>query len=243
MPTPYYSDPWATLYLANSSEEDIWTDADVLVTDPPYGIAWEGVANYSKDAAPGRKTRGNDNPIANDETLEIRDRILEMWGDRPAIVFGTWRMPRPAGTRHRLVWWKRGQAPGPTRNAFVTQDEEIYILGGGWPSSKSPMRSVIPTTEQRSREVSTIGHPTPKPVALMEQLIERCPEGVIADPFAGSGSTLLAARNLGRQAIGVELEERYCEIIAKRLASTPPPLTIDTAAAAPTVPAAFDLGF
>ncbi len=80
--------------------------------------------------------------------------------------------------------------------------------------------AVIPTDEHRAASygaVATLGHPTPKPLVLMEQLIERCPAGIVADPFAGAGSTLLAARSLGRRAVGVEIEERYCELIARRL--------------------------
>jgi site-specific DNA-methyltransferase (adenine-specific) len=102
----------------------------------------------------------------------------------------------------------------------MLQDEEIYVSGKGFKATSPPVRSVIATDEVRQGQAglaAITGHPTPKPVPLMELLIMRCPDGTIADPFAGSGATLLAARNQNRTAIGVELEERYCEIIAKRL--------------------------
>ena len=92
-------------------------------------------------------------------------------------------------------------------------DEEIYVLGDGFKGKRSANVLVHAKPPVNGRDA----HPTPKPVSLMERLIEKCPPGTIADPFAGSGATLLAARNLGRKAIGVELEEKYCEIIAKRL--------------------------
>jgi site-specific DNA-methyltransferase (adenine-specific) len=100
----------------------------------------------------------------------------------------------------------------------MSQDEEIYVTGKGFVKSSPPLRSVIRTSEPRSIEVARIGHPTPKPLGLMEMLIERCPPGVIADPFAGAGATLIASKALGRKVIGVELEEKYCEIIANRCA-------------------------
>ena len=191
-----------------------WLDADVLITDPPYGVRWTGIATtYKRGVAVAQRQPD----IAGDTSTECRDTILTMWGDKPGVIFGSWKAPRPQGVRHRLIWDKQGMAPGPVRLPFITMDEEIYILGDRFPPTSPPQRSVISTCEPRSLEVQRIGHPTPKPVGLMEQLINRCPKGMIADPFAGSGATLVASRNLGRRAIGVELVERYCEIIASRL--------------------------
>src|SRR5699024_48018 len=211
----YYQDENVTLYHGDCLElAQLWTVADVMVTDPPYGVNNESKKGGYRGA--GSQAR-NATPIKGDLTTEARDSALKAWDDKPAIVFGSWRAPRPARVDHRLIWHKKGQAPGPANAAFMLQDEEIYIAGKGWRKSSPPLPSVIATAEARSLEVAKIGHPTPKPVGLMEMLIDRCPPGVIADPFAGSGSTLVAARNLGRKCIGVEMEEKYCEIIAKRL--------------------------
>ena len=210
---PYYQDEQVTLYHADCLEVDAWLEADVLVTDPPYGIAWAP----KKGGYRGAGSQTLSDPVRNDHSTAARDAALSRWGIKPRIVFGSWRAPRPEPVHHRLIWHKQGQAPGPATAPFMVQDEEIYVTGNGFKPSTPPLRSVITTYEPRSVFVAQIGHPTPKPVALIELLIQRCPDGVIADPFAGSGATLLAARNQGRRAIGVEIEERYCEIIAKRL--------------------------
>ena len=136
-------------------------------------------------------------------------------------MFGTWRVARPPKTRQVITWHKTSIGPGmgDLSLPWGTATEEIYVLGEGWVGKRRA--NVIATADQRGNPygaAALIGHPTPKPVGLLEQLIECAPPGVIGDPFAGGGSTLLAARNLGRSAIGVEVEERYCEIIANRLA-------------------------
>lgn len=100
-------------------------------------------------------------------------------------------------------------------------DEEIYVWGSGWERSSRAPASVIITTENRTSETRRVGHPTPKPLDLLQTLMARLApvEGghVIADPFAGSGSTLVAAAAMGHKAIGIELDERYCEQIARRV--------------------------
>lgn len=215
MSAPYYQDDLVTLYHGDCREVTAWLEADVLVTDPPYGVAyesgWSSIADRRTKNKPAETTT-----ILNDATIAARDEALALWGgSRPALVFGTWRVPRPKSTRHRLIWHKRNTNPGMGASPWFSADEEIYVLGAGWTGEKC--QSVIPTDEYRasaSGQAAVIGHPTPKPLRLMEELISRCPDGLIADPFAGSGATLLAAKALLRRAI----EEKYCEIAAKRLA-------------------------
>lgn len=215
---PYYQDEFVTLFHGDCLEVTDWLSADVLVTDPPYGIDWKPkTGTYGANMKQRGLKQELGQVIANDTSVEIRDSALNLWQDKAAIVFGSWRMPRPQYTQHRLIWHKSGMPPGPANSAFMSQDEEIYVWGTGFLKSSPPLRSVIRTDEHRPTEVQNIGHPTPKPIGLMELLISRCPDGVIADPFAGSGATLIAARNLGRKVIGVELEEKYCELIANRL--------------------------
>ena len=207
--TLYYQDDHVTLYHGDClTEHREWLEADVLVTDPPYGVA------YTSGWVEGRIR--NTTGINGDRTPEARDNALRAWSDRPYIAFGSWRVPKPANVRQTLIWDK-GDDPGtgdltmPWGSSF----EEVYVSGRGpiWGGGRTA--SVL--RYNKPRGLDRAEHPTPKPIPLMEHLVKRCPSGVIADPFAGSGSTLIAARNLGRRAIGVELEEKYCEIIAKRL--------------------------
>ncbi|WP_369677292.1 DNA-methyltransferase, partial [Mycobacterium malmoense] len=206
--TPYYQDEHVTLYHAHCLEMSNWgwQAGDVLVTDPPYGISYNSGARRETLAA----------SIIGDDDTALRDEVLSLWEDKPALVFGTWRVPRPPNTRALLVWDTKGaNGMGDLSIPWKPSHQEIYVLGSGFRGRRDT--DVITCAPVQSAATRGRVHPHQKPVALMERLLVKCPPGVVADPFCGSGSTLIAARNQGRQAIGVEIEERYCEIAAKRL--------------------------
>ncbi len=213
---PYYADDHVTLYCGDCREITAWLAADVLVTDPPYGRAWRQgrlkAAHQADDSHDG---------IAGDLDTTVRDWALAAWGERLAVVFGDLMLAPPPGTKQVNIYRKppnagtRGAMGGWRRDA-----EAIYLLGP-WPTGLGGRSSIIATSTPSQGNPSSpqgrYGHPHAKPLDVLEQVIAELPPGTIADPFAGSGSTLVAARNLGRKAIGVEIEEGYCEVIAKRL--------------------------
>lgn len=221
MSSPYFAADGVTLYLGDCREVTGWLAADVLVCDPPYGREWR---QGTVEAAPGRSkgTRSDSRTgIAGDATTEIRDCALAMWGYRPGVVFGDLMLAPPAGNKLTMVYRKPPDAGARGAVGGFRRDVEAIYLLGPWPSGLGGMSSVI-TSGARSQGnpyacAARYGHPHAKPVDVMEKLIQACPPGVIADPFAGAGSTLVAARNLGRKAIGVEIDERYAERAAKRL--------------------------
>jgi DNA modification methylase len=199
---PYYERGGITIYHGDCLEILPHVQADVLVTDPPYGMAYQSNWGDDHDAIEG------------DQSTAARDDVLSAWGSRPAIVFGRWDQPRPAGVVARLIWSK---APDPMMGdlsfPWGNSDEEIYVMGFGFVCKRRVANVITMPTPPKNGRL----HPTPKPVALMAHLIERCPAGTILDTFMGSGTTLRAAKDLGRKAIGIEIEEKYCEIAAKRL--------------------------
>jgi hypothetical protein len=208
--TPYYDDGTCVIYHGDCRDLfPVWDLAGaVMVTDPPYGVdlrsAWGGAAH-------------GDCAIANDGDTLARDEVLSLWGERPAIVFGSWKRPRPVNTRAVLVWDKGGHAGmGDLSFPWKPNFEDIYVLGAGFAGARttSVLQHYIHPKFNAERQ-----HPTEKPVELMRALVVKCPPlAEVVDPFMGSGTTLRAAKDLGRKAIGVEVEERYCEIAAKRLA-------------------------
>ena len=196
---PYYSDDHVTLYHARW--EDVPADllrADVLVTDPPYGIGRDGKppSTSSHGGHKGYAFAGWDGarPESFDALLG-RTTAQVIWGGN----YFADMLPPTAG----WLVWDKGQR-------IDQADAEL-----AWTSLPSPVR--VFTLNRVALMTDGAVHPTQKPVALMRWVIQKCPPGTVLDPYAGSGTTLVAAKSLNRKAIGVECVERYCEVAAKRL--------------------------
>lgn len=204
--TPYYQDDLVTIYHGDARElmGVVEADAQVMLTDPPFGIEYH--SNRPRNPGNARKING-------DRGVFLRDMALSWWDDRPALVFGSRKAPAPYGVRQVLIW-DQGDALGMGDLSIPWKPswQEVYVTGGPW-LGRRDCGSVLhyPPVQSMGRD-----HPNEKPVDLLVALLSKCIPGTVLDPFIGSGSSLQAAKRVGRKAIGIEIEERYCEIAARR---------------------------
>lgn len=210
MGEPYYQDDAVTIYHGDCREIMPDLEYDCILADPPYGISVD--TSYSRRVSrdkTGATWAGRDHPpVFGDDTPFNPQHLLD---DRPIILWGAdfFRAELPA-VGSWLVWDKR--LPSGKR-APVCEVEMAWCSSLTNPRIFAHMWSGF----YRASEVGHHVHPTQKPVALMSWCLGFLPDGVVLDPYIGSGPTLRAAKDLGRKAIGIEIEEQYCEIAANRM--------------------------
>ena len=223
MSTPYYQDESVTLYHGDCREVLAWlADESVaaVITDPPYTER-----THKKARTPEREGVTAFAAITDadlDDILAECGRVSSGWvvatlDYRHAVGYDV--APPPGLKVQRLgVWVKTNPTPQLSGDRPAQGWESIAYM------HRADRRSVWSGGGTHGNHVSPIpppeGHPTAKPLPLVAKWVRwfTKPGDIILDPFAGSGTTLRAAVDEGRRAVGVELEERYCEAIAKRLA-------------------------
>ena len=222
---PYYSDEWVTLYHGDCREVPPVLAGDVLITDPPYGF---GAYESDRAVLPPLSEW-----VTEFATVAVfgYPELLVRWCVAEEVVPSEW-----------VTWWPTNPMRG--RDAQLQRETEAIAVFGAVPGR--PLREQAGATVRYARKyqgsenprgAATLGdvwrdakpgmafqshlrlHPNEKPLSLMRKLVTLCSEtgATVVDPFAGSGTTLRAAKDLGRKAIGIEIEERYCEIAARRL--------------------------
>jgi len=203
---PYYEDESVTIYHGDC--RDILPpcfEIDLILTDPPYGVGYD--YGDGTDDSPDK------------HWLWMKDVLAWMVGMSPQVVFthrqaALWELPKPD---HLCVWHKPFNLTYSIKG-WQAKWEPIFVYGGEVTMvAKEGSRpcSTDSWTFSVSTEPNRFGHPATKPLELYQRLLQTF-SGDVLDPFAGSGTTLVAAKSLGRKAIGIEIEERYCEIAARR---------------------------
>lgn len=212
---PYYEDELVTLYHGDCREILPQLHADTVVTDP----VWPNTR------AP---LFGVDDPAAMFSAMWLACTELPK---RAAIQLGCDTDPRfllavPPQLPFFRVAWLEIVRMGYKGRVGMTGD--VGYLFGEPPPSRSGQHIIPGRCIDPDPKGQTPGHPTPRKFRHVQWLVHwwSAPGDVIVDPFAGSGTTLVAARYLGRRVIGVEIEERYCEVAVRRLAQGVLPLEV-----------------
>jgi len=207
---PYYSDEHGVIYCRDCLEvmrEIPDGVVDAIITDPPYGIALE--TDYTTKYKGARTF----NAIVGDET-PFDPRPLLRFYDKPMIIWGgncfASMLPDHPGW---LAWIKA------TRNNVKIRQAEAEFAWTNFITRPQCFRTCYIGAYKDVGYDIPIVHPTQKPIELMRWCTSLIPDSqIILDPYAGSGSTLVAAKQLGRRYVGIDIVEKYCAIAVDRLA-------------------------
>ena len=212
---PYFQDDAVTIYLGDCREIlPSLPKVDLVLTDPPYGISQEdnGLRELTYDFT--------DNPELVFEILPLLKptNAFYIWCHSKQASFIEQELEKRKYLTRCLVWVKQNPTVMNGDKLWV-QSTELCIYGkicGGTHNGGLQYGHFVDSPDTPRY------HPTQKPLAIIErQILASSNVGeFILDPFMGSGTTLRATKNLGRKAIGIEIEEKYCEIAAKRMAQT-----------------------
>lgn len=179
-------------------------EVDLVLTDPPYGVGFRYASFNDSDKASYARLMA-----------EVLD-VVQAMGVPIAITPGiAWlhAYPPPKGI---FCWFKPGSVRRSQLGTLCEWEPVLFygVLPGRTRFGSDVIR--LPDCANHAKDAAR-NHPCPKPLELYKQLISRFDAESICDPFSGSGTMILAAKQLGRRAIGIEIEERYCEIAANRL--------------------------
>lgn len=224
---PYYEENGIVIYHGNC--EEILSElpkSDLLVTDPPYGNSWVPSKSRRKNPDDFPVMKNND-----DATMIVPILKQAIFAIRPhchVYIFGDWRnADLPLGGVCELIWDKCITTLSGADTPWAKQHEYITFgvranaaqrkMNDGARAARMRKGSIL--RYQRPSGAAVTKHPTEKPVMLMRELIESSSRfyATVLDPFMGTGSTLVAALLECRNGIGIEIEEKYCEIAALRL--------------------------
>lgn len=213
LPEPYWKSPDGHHVLYHGDCLKILPllgKVDVVITDPPYGISYSSgmTGHHGGTSLPG---------IVGDETTLLRDKLVDWCGETPFVMFGSWKNPRPECST--ILIWEKGDhvGMGDLSMPWKPNIEEVYVRGKGFSGHRGS--SVLKFNAPVSWNSVGFGrkHSHEKPEDLMLEIVGKSPDGTILDPFTGSGTTGVAAIRLKRRFIGIEIEEKYCKIAARRL--------------------------
>ncbi len=217
LPEPYFENDGVTLYHGDCREilpELQFDSFDLVVTDPPYLVSYSGRWGSDQGLIEGDADSSWLLPVFAEtwRVLKTDSLCLSFYGWPHADTFlSTWKQIGFRPVSHLALIkdrWGLGQF---TR----AQHEDAYLLAKGHP--KKPDRAISDVFDWQGG--GPLLHPNQKPLGAISKLIATYASELecILDPFSGSGTTLIAARNLGRHAVGIEIDERYCELAALRL--------------------------